>query len=726
MKLRSKLLLLTMQAALPPMLLCLVVGGVLVNYERESFRRGVTDSNRAFMTAVDAEVRGHVSTLTALAASNNLEADKLPAFREEAVRVVNSQPEWHSVSLTMPSGQQLVNTIRPITEKLPIVLDLESVQRAVATRRPAAGNINIGRSTNTYVVPIRIPVLRKGEVAYVLSAVIHPAAFAKLIAVQRLPATWVIGLIDGTGRFIARVPPRSPGELASENFRATVRQSPEGWYRGLTVEGIPTYTAHKTSEFTSWSVGLAIPVEEVNAAAYRAASLVAFGALLTSGLAFWFASRTGRRIAMPITELVAAARLVGAGQAPPDLPTQSEIREVREVAEALIGAASAIHEREALIEREQSLLRAADRAKDEFLAMLGHELRNPLSAVSNAAIVLQRADLSADHRRAAQAIISRQTEQLTRLVNDLLDVGRVVAGKIRLDQAVVDLGAVTEGAVAAIKSAERADTRLISIDCAAGVNVLGDRARLEQVVTNLLTNAIAYTAATGSIDVSVFKEAGQAVLQIADNGIGIRDQDRESIFNLFYQADQGLHRKGGLGIGLTLVKRLVQMHGGMVSVTSAGLGQGATFTVRVPLLAVSSQADLFQPLAGKLAPPLQILLIDDSEDALTSMQMLLTCGGHDVEVAGDGESGLRAALRRAPDVAIIDIGMPGMDGYEVAREIRRQCGDRIFLIAMTGYGQPEDVKRALAAGFDAHQVKPVEYATLNALLAKLGSRAAAV
>ncbi len=724
MKLRSKLLHLTLQAALPPMLLCLVVGGVLVDYEREAFRRGAVDSNHAVMTAVDAEIRGHINTLTALAASDSLEAGKLAAFREEAVRMVKSQPDWHSVSLTMPSGQQLVNTIRPVTEKLPIVLDLESVQGAVATRRPAVGNIRIGRSTDTHIVPIRIPVLRNGEVAYVLSAAIQPAAFARLIAVQRVPATWVIGLVDGTGRFIARAPPRSPGDLASSSFRAAVREAPDGWNRGLTIDGLATYQTHKTSEFSNWSVGFAIPVAEVNAAAYRASLLIAFGALLTFGLALWFAFRTGRRIALPIAELVPAARSVGAGKTPPDAPTASEINEVREVAQALVEAASTIHEREASIEHEQSLLRAADRAKDEFLAMLGHELRNPLSAVSNAAVVLQRPDLSAENRLAAQAIILRQSEQLTRLVNDLLEVGRVVAGKINLDHAMVDFGAITEGAVAAIKSTNRADAHRISLDCAAGLSVLGDRARLEQVVTNLLANALTYTPAGGFIDISVFKEDKQAVLQIADNGIGLKNEQRESIFNLFYQADQALHRKGGLGIGLTLVKRLVEMHGGMVSVTSAGLGKGATFTVRLPLLAASSQADLFQPLACTIAPPLQILLIDDSEDALTSMQMLLESAGHAVEVASDGESGLRAALNRAPDVAMIDIGMPGMDGYEVAREIRRQSGDRIFLIALTGYGQPDDVKRALAAGFDAHQVKPVEFEKLNALLAKLDQRAA--
>ncbi|MDB5810943.1 MAG: chemotaxis protein methyltransferase CheR, partial [Betaproteobacteria bacterium] len=503
MQLRSKLLQLTLQAALPPIVLCLVVGSVLVNYEREAFRRGALDRNRAFMTAVDAEIRGHMLSLSALASSQNLEADKLVEFREDAARVVKSQPDWLGVNIVDPSGRQIMNTNRAPPEKLPVIADVEGVQRVISTRQPAAASIAYSDVNKSYVVPIRVPIFRDGKVAYVLNALIKPDAFSRLIIAQRLPETWVSGLVDATGHFIARLPPRPPTDMASEDYRAAISTSAEGWYRGRTVEGKETYSAYKSSEFTKWSVGLGIPVPEVNVAAYRAASLIGFGALFTFGFALWFAFRTGRRIAAPITELVKAARLVGAGKAPPDGPAHAGIREVRDVAQALVDASNAIHEREAGIEREQSLLRAADRAKDEFLAMLGHELRNPLSAVSNAAVVLQRADLSPANRLAAQSIISRQTEQLTRLVNDLLDVGRVVAGKIRLDHAVVDLSAVTEGAVAAIKATNRSDAQGISIDCAADISVLGDRARLEQVVTNLLANAIAYTPpAGGAIDIS--------------------------------------------------------------------------------------------------------------------------------------------------------------------------------------------------------------------------------
>ena len=695
---------------------------MLVNYERDAFRRGAIDRNRAFMTAVDAEVRGHVLTLTALAASKRLEVDDLPAFREEAQRVVKSQPDWQSVNLTLPSGQQVLNTNRPLGSELPVVTDLESVRRAVANGQPVAGNINLGRTKNTYVVAIRIPILRNGSVAYVLTAVIEPDGFAKLIHAQHLPASWMSSLVDGTGHFIAREPPVSPGDLASPNFRAAIAQTPEGWYRGITVDGQDSFTAHNTSQYSKWSVGFAIPASEVNAASIRAAWLVGIGALFTIGLAFLFAYRAARRISGPIAEVAKAARSIGAGEEPPQNTRHSEIREVRDVAEALSEASTAVRERAQLVEREQSILIAADRAKDEFLAMLGHELRNPLSAVSNAALLLNRPELPVERRNAVQAIICRQTEQLTRLVNDLLDVGRVVAGKIRLETTMLDLSEVTQTAVAAMQATGRADAQRISIHCDESVMVQGDRARLQQVVTNLLSNAISFTPVDGAIDISVVKEAGSAVLRIADTGAGLKDADRHAIFDLFYQADKGLHRKGGLGLGLTLVKRLVEMQGGIVSAASAGLGKGSTFTVRLPLCDDRSQAAAIPRTGTAAAVLLTILVVDDSEDARDSLQMLLGIDGHRVDVAADGPAALQALSQEVPDVAFLDIGMPGMDGYELAVQIRHLYRQRVSLIAMTGYGQPEDVRRAMDAGFDAHLIKPADLDSLNALLAKIARR----
>ena len=722
MDLRSKLVQLTLAAALPPIVLCLLLGAMLVNYEREALTRGAIDRNRAFMTAVDAEIRGHLLSLSGLAASKSLETGDLAAFRNEAQRFVKSQPAWQSVHLALPSGQQVVHTNLPLNGNLPNVLDLESVRRVVSTRQAVAGNINLGRTTDAYVVPIRLPVMRGDSVAYVLSAVVDPQAFVRLIESQHLPAAWVMGLVDENGHFIARLPPRAPTEFASDAFRAAVRATREGWFSGPTGEGNDTFSAHKTSELTNWSVGLDIPIAEVNAAAYRAAGLFGIGAAITIGLAVSLAYVYGLGIAVPIAALATAARSIGAGHEPSSTAKNAGILEVRDVAQALSEASAALRERAQLVEREQSILMAADRAKDEFLAMLGHELRNPLSAVSNAAMLLNRPELPLESRNSVHAIIRRQTEQLTRLVDDLLDVGRVVAGKIRLEITAVDLCEVTRAALAAMQASGRCDSHRIAIQCEESVAVQGDRARLEQVVTNLLSNAITYTPAGGCIDIAVIKAAGSAVLRVADTGAGLRDEDRAAIFHLFYQADKSLHRRGGLGLGLTLVKRLVEMQAGTISVSSAGLGKGSTFTVKLPLSDPPAQRTSLTPNEKSVASALNILVVDDNLDARISLQMLLRIEGHIVDVAADGPAALRAITQDLPHVVLLDIGMPGMDGYEIARQIRHRYQQRISLVAMTGYGQSEDVRRAMDAGFDAHLVKPAELTTLTAVLHKIGRK----
>jgi len=725
MQLRSKLLQLGLGTVIPPILLAAVLGGLLINYEREAYRRGATDRNRAFMTAVDTEIRGHMLTLNAMSASRNLH--DLRKFHEEMLLVLASQSDWQTIHLALPSGQHVINTNRPFGSKLPVVLEMQSITRLLETKRPAIGEITVGPVTKRAGIPVRIPIMENAAVVYVLTAVINPGVISRLIEAQRFPPTWTTAVVDATGHYIARAPARSVGELAGTNLVSAVERGGEGWYRGITKDGSDSYTAYKTSDFTHWTVGVAVPASEVNAAGYRAAWLIGLGTLLTIGIALAYAYSMGRRISSPMMALAAAARSMGTDKEPAHLTTHSEIREVRDVAQALTEASTAIRERQVLIEREQSILKAADKAKDEFLAMLGHELRNPLSAVSNAAALLNRPTLPPEHRLAAQAIVTRQTDQLTHMVNDLLDVGRVVAGKIHLEQTRVDLSEVADAAVHAIRAAGRAESHNISVRCPDPVYVFGDPTRLEQVITNLLSNAITHTPPNGSIDISVVKESGSAVLRVADTGAGLKEEDRAPIFELFYQADKALHRKGGLGIGLTLVKRLVEMHGGIVSAFSAGLGKGSTFTVRLPLSSAPTQANVGKMQGGPSMSSLNVLVIDDSEDVRSSMQLLLKIEGHVVHVAEDGHAGLEKASSVAPDIALVDIGMPGMDGYEVARQMRARFGDAIALIALTGYGQPDDVRRAIDAGFDEHVVKPADFPSLMLLMTKtvLRSRRAA-
>ena len=360
---------------------------------------------------------------------------------------------------------------------------------------------------------------------------------------------------------------------------------------------------------------------------------------------------------------------------------------------------------------------AASRAKDQFLAMLGHELRNPLGAISNAAHVLGLAGDTGPLVARAQAIISRQARQLGRVVDDLLDVSRVTSGKITLERRPLDLAELVRHAVALVTALERARQHTVEVD-AEPVWVDADAARLEQVVVNLLENAVKYTAPDGRIHVRVTRINGDAAVIVRDTGIGIPAALLPRIFDLFMQGDHSLERsKGGLGIGLTLVRRLVELHGGMVAAASEGEGKGSTFTVRLPAIPTPAPPRAAGAAAGATTPR-RVLVVEDNEDSRLSLRELIRRLGHDVHEAADGVAGVESAVRLAPDLALIDIGLPGIDGYEVARRLREHpVGRRLRLVALTGYGLPEDRERAMAAGFDLHLVKPVDPQALATLLA---------
>ena len=357
---------------------------------------------------------------------------------------------------------------------------------------------------------------------------------------------------------------------------------------------------------------------------------------------------------------------------------------------------------------------AANRGKDEFLAMLGHELRNPLGAISSAAHVLTLAEARGADTTRAREIIARQVQHLARLVDDLLDVSRVVAGKVVLRLQPLEV-AETARRVAALHGGRH----VITVQ-ATPVWVSADPTRLEQVVTNLLANAVKYAPAGSEIVVSVGPEDRQAVLRVRDSGVGIRPELLPRVFDLFVQADRSLERTGGgLGIGLTLVRHLVQLHGGTVEAASPGPGRGSTFTVRLPALTTSPEPTetASAPVAG---PARRILVVEDNDDAREMLRNLLRLLGHEVYEARDGAIGVEEARRLRPDFALIDIGLPGIDGYEVARRIRADVpGAR--LVAVTGYGQPDDLERARAAGFDVHLVKPVDPLQLQKVLSASGS-----
>jgi signal transduction histidine kinase/ActR/RegA family two-component response regulator len=375
--------------------------------------------------------------------------------------------------------------------------------------------------------------------------------------------------------------------------------------------------------------------------------------------------------------------------------------------------------------RARSEAEAANRAKDEFLAMLGHELRNPLSAVRNA-IGTARLDPSRCER--ALAIANRGADQLGRLVDDLLDVARITHGRIALHVQRLAFASVVERAIESVRPLieERAH-RLTASLAGVGVEVDGDATRLEQVVANLLTNAAKYTNPGGEITVAFGLEGDEVVLRVRDNGMGLTPEMLPRVFELFAQGDRPLDRvQGGLGIGLTLVKRLVEMHGGRVEAQSDGRDRGAEFIVRLPAaIATTDEAAPGAFADDERRACARLLLVEDNVDAAESLEALLEVLGHRVRVAGDGPRALAMAQSDPPDIMLVDIGLPGMDGYEVARCARADARLRhVTLVALTGYGRDEDRERARDAGFDHHLVKPVDPNMLQDLVLQLTMAAA--
>jgi signal transduction histidine kinase/DNA-binding response OmpR family regulator len=373
------------------------------------------------------------------------------------------------------------------------------------------------------------------------------------------------------------------------------------------------------------------------------------------------------------------------------------------------------------VESLMQQLTIADQRKDEFLAMLAHELRNPLAPVRNAIALLQAHEAPDERTRYLLDVLQRQTGNLGRLVNDLLDVSRITRGLIELDRTRVDLRSIVDRAMESVQVAmEEKQHDVVCIVPGRPASVDGDPVRLEQVLVNLMTNACKYTDPGGRIVIELRLREQIAEVCVRDNGIGMTPDTIANVFDLFSQAERGLDRaQGGLGIGLTVVRSLVELHGGAVEACSAGLGEGAEFIVTLPLATALAESPMGTQRSQRAAIRMRrVLVVDDNIVAAKTLAHLLTDFGHDVQVAHDGDAALALAQAHTPELVLLDIGLPGMNGYEVVRRLREDPRTReAKVVAVTGYGQGTDRQRALAAGFDQHLVKPVATDALQALFA---------
>jgi signal transduction histidine kinase/ActR/RegA family two-component response regulator len=684
------------------------------------------DTVRAVITAVDAELEEAIAALDALAASPRLARGDLERFREEALQILRRRPGWENIALYDAEARPLMNTSAAPDAAPPPAADRMSVERAIASRTAQVGDLVRMVPFDTHAFAVRLPIERDGRVAHVLAAAITPPAIQSVLMRQTTPEGGVVAIFDRNYNVVARSAgydewlsrPAAPG------MRALLEQGRvSGWGTTSTLEGIPVYSVYYRSPQSGWSAAVGIPTAALDGPILRSFTILGVSILLSALLGMFASALVARTITRPMRELASAAQAMGRGRRPPAVRTS--LPEIRQAAQALSFAHT---EREALLQRERQarlleqearqLAERANRAKDEFLAMLGHELRNPLAAISNAARLLDADGASPDAAQRARAIIQRQAKHLAQMTDDLLDTGRVVMGKIQMAREPLNLAAVVQHALDALRNSDRLSDHDVIAELEP-VWIEGDAMRIEQIVVNLMTNAVKYSPAGSRICLGLQREGDEAVLRVRDFGLGLEPDLLPRVFDLFVQGRRTLDRsQGGLGIGLTLVRRLVELHDGRIAALSEGHGKGSEFVVRLPAIEAQAQA---QPApaeairADARTAPRKVVIVEDNADVRSSLKSLLELEGHWVHEAADGPAGVEAILRESPDVAIVDIGLPYLDGYGVARTVRASLPD-VRLVALTGYGNKDAAQKDVGVEFDAYVVKPVDPQVLGRLL----------
>ena len=722
LKIRTHLVLMAAAILLPVVIFSSVALHLLRSGEREAALRGLHETARATALIVDRELASSLASLELLARSSYLESGDLPGFYKQA-ELLKRAHSW--TVLVDETGQQLINTARPFGEKLPPFPAFlnDMAQQVMATQKPMATDLLLSPVANKLITKLFVHVPAHGGKRYMLTQVFTADFFTEAISRRSTPPGWVVEVIGRDGRFIARNLRADGlvGQPARADLMAAARAHDEGLIRHRTVEGADSYHAYTHSNVAGWTIGVAAPVDSIEATARHAVAIAGVGLLLAIAFAVMAAAFLGRRLVQAIARVAGSAAAMGQG----DIPefANSRVMEIDQLHAALADAGNIIRskqaalikaeaEREALLQGEsQARLRAEaeNLGKDQFLAMLGHELRNPLAAISGAIALSERYGHGSPASAEAHAVIQRQSLHLSRLVDDLLDVSRMVGGKITLETQPLDLEKMVQSCLESQRASGCTSGYELKVT-SEPVWVEADPTRIEQIVDNLLVNAFKFTPPDGLVTLTVGSSADEAVLSVKDSGVGISPELLPDIFDLFVQGTASLDRaEGGLGIGLALVRQLVSLHGGTVSARSDGPGQGSEFVIRLPRIAAPAALPAPTLPANAHERRWRILLIEDNDDARRMLSRLLDMEGHEVLEASTATEGLRLAGLQLPELAIVDIGLPEMTGYELAQRLRADAATGTMgLIAMTGYGQEEDRETALAAGFDFHLVKPVD------------------
>ena len=728
--LRTQLLLLAGVGLLPLAILGAWGLAILLQYQTDEVERSTLAISRALASAVESEHLATITVLNGLADVTPLRDGNMKDFYEVAKSAVQARKNWTGMTLLDKNGKVLFRTDAPQGQGKHDEPDSASLKTVLATQKPVIGSLQRNEAGQVEYL-VRVPVLRSGELAYVVTAVVKPDRIVDILSRQKGPKDWVMSVFDGAGLRVARSRDhaRTVGTHAAPSLAKLLSLGlAEGTGITSTIEGETVFTGYSRVNGLDWMVVAGAPQSNMIAVALASGTTFAIGVLASLIACVLLALYQARRILAPIQAIGSQAALLREGK--PVSIQASEIPELDDMGRALAAASA---ERETLIRSQAEALQRAEeasRVKDEFLAVLGHELRNPLAPIVSAMHLM---DMKAEAATAKERrIVRRQVDHMKRLVDDLLDISRVTRRQLEIRREAVDVSLVVERSLEAVLTvAPKLLESTEVIGPARPTHVLGDELRLVQVFSNLLTNAIKFDASRRLVVTIDAGEEGasEVMVSIRDHGTGMDPAVVARIFEPFYQAPQSIERSsGGLGLGLAIVKGIVEAHGGRVTASSAGVGLGSTVSVALPIMNCAAPGP--QPGGGERSPRaaadadgnqgVRVLIVDDNRDAADSTADLLKLTGFEVTVVYRPSDALALLADFKPDLALLDIGLPEMDGYELARRIRAASGSTSCrLVALTGYGKENDKKLAREAGFDRHLSKPVEPEALLAALDEL-------
>ncbi|HEX2604113.1 MAG TPA: ATP-binding protein [Oxalicibacterium sp.] len=738
MKIRTYLVLMTSAVLIPIIFFSAVAISALFDSQRDAVLQSARESLNASLLRAETDLSRAVVAVSMLAQSDNLVNENWSQLYTQA-KAAGANTGMVTVVLGR-DGLQKLNTIAPFGRSLPqSVLSSEDLDTAFAANAPQISNVLFGQMSRRHVISVYLPVTAKSGTRYVVAQGIFADHFKDNLPAMDAHAIGVHSIFDRNGSLIASnaLTDSEAGSAARQELRRAMMSEKEGMILNEEeADGRPaSYTLFARSPLSGWTFTLDLPVSKVEAVPRHAMVLMALELLCVVFFVAVAAAFFGRRLARSIEGAFDSAAALRQGIVPS--PRNSGIREFEALQSALHEAGQVLKDvaarRAELLEREREARSTAETqnaTKDQFLAMLGHELRNPLAPISSAAQLLAMNGLDTERNQRATDIIVRQVRHMTYLVDELLDVSRVTRGLIHLERKKLDMRNILADAEEQVQPTIHAmQHRFFSSLPDEAMFVLGDHKRLVQIFTNILANAAKYTPQGGEIRLSMEAKDGNVQVTVTDNGIGMSADLLGRAFDLFAQAERTSERsQGGLGLGLALVKSLVAMHGGSVSAHSDGPGKGSRFVVSLPRVVEGSvsQADTDKARISQ-GGSLRILVVDDNHDAANMLGEVLKALGHQPIVEYDPLQALRRVARRQLDVCLLDIGLPTIDGYELARRLRAlPSASAAVMIAISGYGQRSDCERALSCGFERHFVKPVDMEALIELLNEIAHRKTAV